>query len=375
MKGLALVSLIAAFVVAGAEGAVRPNARSAPALATASPRLTSNCAPAWRVAETPEVGHGGFSAVAAGSPWDAWAVGHTGGRDYGSPLIEHWNGSKWSVVRSPAFTDGTLNDVVVISRSDAWVVGEIGSYPSPPRPVIEHWDGHRWARVAVRGIAAPLFGVTAVSTRDVWAVGGGESPVTLHWDGTRWTRIPNPGGAVLYDVAASSAHDVWAVGGYAGLFSMHWNGRRWTSFPGPSVGDQLSWLTSVAAVSAKNVWGVGEAQNGLSLREPVVYHWNGRKWQTTGHPSVSGGLTGIVARSAREIWTVSWDDPLIGGHGGTISRWNGKSWHADALLLDTSLMDIALDRRTGLWAVGSAGNPIDEDESTRPWPMIERYTC
>jgi photosystem II stability/assembly factor-like uncharacterized protein len=114
--------------------------------------------------------------------------------------------------------------------------------------------------------------VTALSSPDIWAVGGSEPSVSLHWDGSRWTRFPTGGQASLYDVVGITPRNVWAVGGDGSLLTIHWNGRRWNPLFGPNVGDQLSWLQSFAAVSANNVWAVGEAQNGLSLREPVVYH-------------------------------------------------------------------------------------------------------
>jgi hypothetical protein len=169
---------------------------------------------------------------------------------------------------------------------------------------------------------------------------------------------------------------VWAVGGDQNLFAMHWNGRRWKPFDGPNVGDQLSWLTSVTAVSTRNVWAVGEAQNGLSLHEPVVYHWNGRRWNTTVAPHSDGGLTGVATRSANEIWTVGWDDPVLGGAGGTISRWNGKNWRDGNPMQQTMLNAIATDKGTHLWAVGSTGNPTDENELPgAPRPIIFRYGC
>jgi hypothetical protein len=222
---------------------------------------------------------------------------------------------------------------------------------------------------------AGLLGVTALSSRDVWAVGGNESSVSLHWNGSRWTRLRTGEQEALYDVVGITSRDVWAVGGDESLLTIHWNGRRWNPMLGPNVGEQLSWLQSVAAVSANNVWAVGEAQNGLSLREPVVDHWNGRRWNTTFAPHIDGGLTGVAARSANEIWTVGWDDPVLGGAGGTISRWNGQTWHSQEVGSGNDLVAIATDKGTHLWAVGSQGNPTDENDPKTPSPLIERYGC
>jgi len=192
----------------------------------------------------------------------------------------------------------------------------------------------------------------------MWTVGGEESYVSLHWDGNRWRRVTlaSPAQSApplsslgssstrpsesVWDVAAISHRDGWAVGGNDGLLTVHWNGHRWKAHLGPNVGDQLSWLISVAALSASDVWAVGVAVNGLSLHEPVVYRWNGKKWRSAAAPPIDGELDGIVARSPTEI-----------------------------------LVAIAADKRTHVWAVGSIGNPTDENELGAPTPVILRYGC
>jgi hypothetical protein len=59
-----------------------------------------------------------------------------------------------------------------------------------------HWTGRRWSRFPVPEPGADsnkLIGITALSTRDAWAVGTWLSPPAsriyiLHWNGTAWTR-------------------------------------------------------------------------------------------------------------------------------------------------------------------------------------------
>ena len=289
-------------------------------------------------------------------------------------------------MRGPARL-GPLADVAVLSPTDAWTVGLHHSHG-----FIEHWDGRRWSRNGISGVG-DLQAVAGISSRDVWTVGGEESYVSLHWDGNRWRRVTlaSPAQSApplsslgssstrpsesVWDVAAISHRDGWAVGGNDGLLTVHWNGHRWKAHLGPNVGDQLSWLISVAALSASDVWAVGVAVNGLSLHEPVVYRWNGKKWRSAAVPPIDGELDGIVARSPTEIWTVGWDDPVLGGRGGTISRWNGRKWRAKEVGAATKLVAIAADKRTHVWAVGSIGNPTDENELGAPTPVILRYGC
>jgi hypothetical protein len=67
--------------------------------------------------------------------------------------------------------------------------------------------------------------------------------VTLHWNGTAWSRVPSPspgngdgeGTSELFGVSALSSTDAWAVGDYinqtTGIIDtliLHWNGSTWS---------------------------------------------------------------------------------------------------------------------------------------------------
>jgi len=109
-----------------------------------------------------------------------------------------------------------------ISPTDAWAVGYYGKWRH--YPLIEHWDGVNWAVVdapPLSGPDNPLYGVAAVSSSDVWAVGehdldsGAYLALSMHWDGAAWTVIPprSPGvDSTLLDVSALSQPDIWAAG-------------------------------------------------------------------------------------------------------------------------------------------------------------------
>src|SRR6516162_2286757 len=111
-----------------------------------------------------------------------------------------------------------------------------------------------------------LFGVTALSACNVWAVGAYRATATgpllslaEHWNGTAWKVVPtpNPGTSTnfLRAVSAWSASDVWAVGhADDSTLILHWNGTVWARAPSPGAGD----LSGVDAVSATSAWAVGE---------------------------------------------------------------------------------------------------------------------
>ena len=124
----------------------------------------------------------------------------------------------WTVVQSPNPLAGgnQLNGVASVSANDVWAVGVA---------LTLHWNGKKWSVVKSpnTGPANQLYAVAAVSTNDVWAVGffqtvsGTRQTLTLHWNGHKWSIVasPNPGSAdnFFLAVAAVSTNDVWAVGG------------------------------------------------------------------------------------------------------------------------------------------------------------------
>src|SRR6266571_589362 len=117
-----------------------------------------------------------------------------------------------------------------------------------------------------------LNGIVAVSASDVWAVGSSNGNTLIeHWNGSSWKAVPSPNPGVQYvdaglsSVAALSASNVWAVGSYIDVIgdsytlSEHWNGSSWNVVPSPNPGLQYLdvSLSSVAALSASDVWAVG----------------------------------------------------------------------------------------------------------------------
>jgi hypothetical protein len=103
-----------------------------------------------------------------------------------------------------------------------------------------------------------------LSACDAWAVGsdasgGVRQTLTEHWDGSAWSVVssPDPGSPdnSLSSVRAVSARDIWAVGYYttssgagSNTLILHGDGRHWTQVPSPSPGT-FSRLYGVRAVA------------------------------------------------------------------------------------------------------------------------------
>jgi hypothetical protein len=99
-------------------------------------------------------------------------------------------------------------------------------------------------------------------------------PYLLHWDGTSWKLIlaPNAGteGSLLRGIAALSAQDVWAVGqtqendGSILSLTEKFNGSAWSIVPSPSPGEVgtiiANTLDAVASPGNGIVWALGSQE-------------------------------------------------------------------------------------------------------------------
>ncbi|MFL5732430.1 MAG: S-layer homology domain-containing protein [Chloroflexia bacterium] len=293
---------------------------------------------AWSVVPSPNIGteQNYLYGVSALSMTDTWAVGTARGQT----LTEHWDGSAWSIVPSPGPVDNsydTLFAVTAISANDVWAVGsrfQSAAYHS----LALHWDGSTWTTVPVPDVSAgpnQLTGITAVSSTDVWAVGRvgpyfGEGARTLavHWNGSAWSIVPtaNVGAQdnALLAVDAVSTNDIWAVGNYLSGASWQtlierWDGTRWNVIPSPNPGtgaNYLYGLTGVAAISANDVWAVGNYFDACTPVQTLIEHWDGSAWSVVSSPNIDPRPTllhSVTTLGPGDAWAVGeYEDANVG---------------------------------------------------------------
>ena len=338
----------------------------------------------WSIVPSPNGVRSGDNAlvqVSAGSAATAWAVGHDGYNGNFRTLIEHWNGARWAAVPSPSIgpLDNVLSGVARASATSAWAVGYTSASVPPRiyhRAMIEHWNGHRWRVVPTPQAGtsdSDLWGVTALSASNAWAVGNQNvgfftfRPLVEHWNGTTWTlvRVPSPPltatGASLFGVAAISPRDIWAVGDYATQTGSqplieHFNGTRWALVPAPAAGSAI--LNRISMSTPSDGWAVGLTGASAPARsQPLIEHWNGHRWTPARTPASPGSsLADVLALNPHLAWAVG---SAAAPHGLTrtlTERWNGHTWaitpspnHPPA----SELTGIAGTQRH-LWAVGAA---------------------
>lgn len=143
-----------------------------------------------------------------------------------------------------------------------------------------------------------------------------------------WNRVYQASSAgSFFSLAAISARNVWAVGeldqGGKALykpFIRHFNGNAWTpvAFPGTAM-----YTVSVQATSASDVWVFGYTKNAKNVSSSAAYRWDGKHWHKVPLPAYTT-LQGTLVLGPSNVWA-------FGGSlsvGGDIFHWNGRSWKA-----------------------------------------------
>jgi hypothetical protein len=279
---------------------------------------------------------------------------------------------RWRVVPSPNPSDQAnyLSSVATLGSGDAWAVGAWYRPQSTPGTLTTHWDGASWAMVqspnATQGYNE-LYGVDAVSSNDVWAVGyanianyGSEKTLVEHWNGAAWAIVPSqnigPDANFLYGVSAISANDVWAVGegnshdiSSGVTMAQHWNGTSWTVVTTPNVGTEANALYAVEAIAADDVWAFGEAED----HGAIAMHYDGATWSLVPTPSpADAALESAVALAPNDVWAVGYAQSKT-----LVEHWNGTAWTVvpspNGSKPNSVLSGVADAGGGRLWAVGT----------------------
>jgi hypothetical protein len=286
----------------------------------------ASAVPGWHVQTIVSTGTGSQGVIlglSPDSPGDAWASGVTIPSDNSPvPLIARWNGAAWSQVALPApvqnalKADGEVSAISAASPKNVWLFGELSAWA--------HYDGTTWTsgRLVKPGSSgeAVILSALALSKVNVWAFGmrskstGGHA-YAAHFNGVRWTGMSVPGTDSIAAASAINAGDIWAVeGGFltipgAGHGALvHWSAGAWHSVRMPKALAARP-LTSVVAVSDKNVWVGGGLSNAKGAMTAAVGHWNGRAWTVHAMrapaPRQQFEVTGLASDGHGGLWATA----------------------------------------------------------------------
>ena len=308
----------------------------------------------------------------------------------------------WTIVAAPPTgQNATLASVATVANSDAWAVGyqsgnaftNVGA-----KVLIDSWNGTAWSEVvtpATPGNTALLFGVSASSATDAWAVGRTQvnkssfEGLALHWNGTAWSVSPgfpaalSPlGGASAAGVADISPGDAYAIGNSAATAVgslAHWNGTAWSpvTLPLPAGANSNTTLNAISAHGAGDVWIVGtflDSANGRN--ETFSEHFNGTAWRVVRMPPVKSPnrnaffqFNAVKANSPSDVWAVG-DRGVIdvpSSQKTLIEHFNGTAWSIvpspSPGSIDVLSGVTTSNASNNVWAVGAdvpAGNPAGQ---------------
>ena len=291
----------------------------------------------------------------------------------------------WSVVKSPnpGQQINILYGTATISSNNIWAVGTADQSGTAGlyQTLTQHWNGSSWSVVKSPDIGPNsnyLYGVTAISSSNVWAVGyyfpSFSITATLieHWNGSSWSVVksPNPStqGNYLYAVAAVSANNIWAVGTYSNssgwpqTLTEHWNGSSWSvvKSPDPGGSGNPNVLQSAAVVSSNDIWAVGNYETNGHY-QALAEHWNGTNWSAITTPSlgyrVNNYLNGVAAISTGDVWAAGYYQSSS-GYKTLIEQWNGTKWSvvkSPNAVSDNYLNALVAISANNIWAVGGSG--------------------
>jgi len=329
-----------------------------------------------------------LTSVTTVSACDVFAAGtqdFTGAR---TALVEHWDGTSWSIQPTPFLPSDHLHitSIDAASSTDVWAVGGFRDSQGIDEALILHFDGNSWTQVLSPNPSRDfndLSSVHAASATDAWAVGTfdngtADQTLILHWNGTAWTQVtsPSPGGPgsndELFGVTATSASNAWAVGnveatnGNETSLILHWNGLQWARVASPHPGT-TSPLFAVDASSATNAWAVGDTSSG-GLSQTLALHWNGTKWAGAATPSPANpgsadSLRSVAVPSASNAWAVEGVNGIL--------HWDGHTWTTVTTpqppgAISTVLNAVASTRAGSAWAVGVLN---DGSPPTKPYAI------
>jgi hypothetical protein len=386
----------------------------------------------WSVVNSPNYIEGSddnvLRSVNAIASDDVWAVGtyvDSGGAL--RTLTMHWNGVMWTVINSPnqSYEDNVLSGVAAISSGDVWAVGDFVTGIGNALTLTMHWNGGEWRTAPSPNPGALvnyLQAIAPISANDVWAVGYyydvqatvtgtlGVPPHTLieHWDGKIWSVVPSPDYAneanYLTGAVAISANDVWAVGSWSwdkacsttmwgcNTLTMHWDGEQWSIVPSPNApNSRWNHLHSISAISAGDIWAVGQYGGDSTLNQTLTLHWTcdspGQcQWRYIDSPDPDGctncSLQVVGALASGDVWTAGnyYTIPPQGGPALTlIEHWDGEQWSLvpspndpDPGAIDNDLWGLVALSPEDIWAVGGSGSDC---EGTNCQPLTLHWSC
>jgi len=285
------------------------------------------------------------------TPDKGWAVG-----GLGTILHTRNGGATWAPQQ--ANIDYALEQVLFLDEQRGFAVGgrsrsQRVAIDGTAGCILATFDGGGNWRTVFRDRAAHLFGLSFVSDRVGYAVGGYGVVLKTTDGGGTWLHLANTG----TDRWLTAVHFVdeahgWAVGEEGVVIATADGGRTWQCYAAPTADAPFglrAGLRSVHFVNQRKGWTAGDRGSFLRTLN------GGRTWQPVGL-----GLS-YPATDVMHFNVVRFFDGrtgvLAGEPGSVVFRTEdrGHSWQREAGPVSTGLRDACFNRQGRAWAAGELG--------------------
>jgi hypothetical protein len=275
--------------------------------------------------------------------------------------------------------DNVLASVSAASATDVWAVGAY--YPSKTSPLAtlgQHFDGTAWTAFPLPNVGVQqnvLLGVSMPAPGKAWAVGYFESgsfvqsTLVEHFSGGTWSVVPSPNPSnqhnILYGVTAISDSDVWAVGaqqdssGVWHTLSEHWDGSSWSVVPAVDVGSSGNHFYAVKANASNDVYAAGQSAGTGFPNTALIEHWDGKRWSVVASPAdpatalplgVTATTSSLTVVGQQETDTAPYTTYVAAGALGPLAIQNTPN----VALAENDLFSVTTAVDGSTWAVGWA---------------------
>jgi hypothetical protein len=214
---------------------------------------------------------------------------------------------------------------------------------------------------------AGLYGLSVLSSDDVWVVGGWSDPpqaLVAHWNNEAWTSVRAPTGYQPAAVdAVSSGGEVWVTGaqtpagaGPATPLLTRYSNGIWQDVPVALPPGASGTLTDIDMLPGGNGWAVGFAEI-AGVRQPLILRSVAGVWQQEILSPWGNDvwLASVYASGPDSVWAVG-TQSVPGGSVGLIAHWDGAAWQREAQPIPPPGARQKLNAVSGngseVWAVG-----------------------
>ncbi len=281
----------------------------------------------------------------------------------------------------------SLYGITAPSRKDAWAVGFTTAKNGRYSPNYVHWNGKHWQAVTIAGTSGfrPLA-AESTSPSDVWFFGQlGTNFAALHLVHGHWRLMAASGDMSSSAIAVLGADDVWMLGlaggceestGQCSTQLLHWTGKQWVSYT-------VDALIEALAGSGTHVWAAGITGPDVATDltgQTALYHFADGTWQPFGSPHPATGVPPMIAAEPDgHLWLLA--APLHGDKW-ILRRWTGRRW--TQLTIPRRLLSalsvpppVTYDGSTGVW-VGpylhwTGSRWIDGYPAANPFPSLSGF--